>query len=58
MAAFQLRGPTALDALVFAYLHCLLAGTDDVRIDVARRMNLVNWERRVQEIVRNSFVAI
>ncbi|OCB84135.1 hypothetical protein A7U60_g8809 [Sanghuangporus baumii] len=51
-------GPTALDALLFAFLHCLLAAPDDLRLPVARRMNLVNYERRVREIVRASFVAV
>ncbi|KLO10564.1 hypothetical protein SCHPADRAFT_942775 [Schizopora paradoxa] len=46
--------PTALDALAFAYLHCLLAGSDPVRVAVARKVNLVNWERRVQAIVQAS----
>lgn len=51
-------GPTALDALLFAYLHCLLRSPDVVRLDVARRSNLVEWERRVQDIVKSAFVKI
>ncbi|KAH8117183.1 hypothetical protein DFH11DRAFT_1724243 [Phellopilus nigrolimitatus] len=51
-------GPTALDALVFAYLCCLLSGPDDIRLDVARRTNLVNWERRVRSIVQIAFVPV
>ncbi|KAH9832998.1 uncharacterized protein C8Q71DRAFT_775923 [Rhodofomes roseus] len=48
--------PTALDALVFAYLHCILHSKDNaVRIEVARRVNLVAWERRVQGQVRAAF---
>ncbi|KZV71158.1 hypothetical protein PENSPDRAFT_578320 [Peniophora sp. CONT] len=47
--------PTALDALAFAYLHTLLNSTDELRIEVARRVNLVSWERRVYEQVRSSF---
>ncbi|VDB95377.1 unnamed protein product [Peniophora sp. CBMAI 1063] len=47
--------PTALDALAFAYLHTLLNSTDELRIEVARRVNLVTWERRVYEQVRSSF---
>ncbi|KAI0280514.1 hypothetical protein BGY98DRAFT_1106782 [Russula aff. rugulosa BPL654] len=33
-------GPTALDAAAFAYLHVLLHAEDDLRIEVARRVNL------------------
>ena len=56
---FPLRsGPTALDALLFAYLHCLLSGPDEVRLDVVRRTNLVNWERRVRVIVQTAFVHV
>ena len=56
---FSLRsGPTALDALLFAYLHCLLSGPDEVRLDVVRRTNLVNWERRVRVIVQTAFVHV
>ena len=51
-----LRQPTALDALLFAYLHCLLNSPDIVRLDVARRTNLVEWERRVQARVKEAFV--
>jgi len=47
--------PTALDALAFAYLHCLLGGPDSVRVVVARRANLVAWERRVESIVQASY---
>ncbi|EJD05691.1 uncharacterized protein FOMMEDRAFT_145137 [Fomitiporia mediterranea MF3/22] len=49
-------GPTALDALVFAYLRCLLAGPDELRTEVVHRLNLCEWERRVREIVQSSFV--
>lgn len=52
------RGPTALDALAFAYLYTLLSGPDDLRLEVSRRTNLCNWERRVREIVQASFVAV
>ncbi|EIM89584.1 uncharacterized protein STEHIDRAFT_91980 [Stereum hirsutum FP-91666 SS1] len=48
--------PTALDALAFAYLHTLLHTHDDLRIEVAKRVNLVTWERRVYEAVRGAFV--
>lgn len=49
-------GPTALDALVFAYLHCIIHSKDSaIRVEVARRVNLVAWERRVQGQVRAAF---
>ncbi|KAI0707864.1 hypothetical protein C8Q76DRAFT_627678 [Earliella scabrosa] len=48
--------PTALDALVFAYLHCILHSKDNtLRFEVTRRVNLVAWERRVQSQVRGAF---
>ncbi|OBZ75272.1 hypothetical protein A0H81_04096 [Grifola frondosa] len=48
--------PTALDALIFAYLHCILHVKDNaVRFEVTRRVNLVAWERRVQHQVRAAF---
>ena len=59
------REPTPLDALLFAYLHCLLharpgpSPTKDtrnvLRFEVARRANLVAWEERVREEVRGAF---
>ncbi|KAF8263056.1 hypothetical protein EI94DRAFT_1599203 [Lactarius quietus] len=49
-------GPTALDAAAFAYLHVLLHAEDDLRIEVARRVNLVHWELRVHERVHSAFV--
>ncbi|KAI9509603.1 hypothetical protein F5148DRAFT_978115 [Russula earlei] len=49
-------GPTALDAAAFAYLHVLLHAEDDLRIEIARRANLVYWERRVHERVSAAFV--
>ena len=49
-------GPTALDAAAFAYLHVLLHAEDDLRIEVARRVNLVHWELRVHERVRTAFM--
>ncbi|KAF5330931.1 hypothetical protein D9619_005380 [Psilocybe cf. subviscida] len=48
--------PTPLDALAFAYLHCLLNSGDTVRIEVTRRVNLVAWEWRVRSLVRDGFV--
>lgn len=50
------RKPTALDALVFAYLHTLLHSSDEsTRIQVARRPNLVSWERSVRSQVQAAF---
>ncbi|KIY43545.1 hypothetical protein FISHEDRAFT_53005 [Fistulina hepatica ATCC 64428] len=54
--------PTPLDALVFAYLHCILCSstdleTEDVRVEVTKRVNLVAWEWRVRGLVRAGFVA-
>ena len=52
------RSPTALDALVFAYLHCILHSKEHaLRFEVTRRVNLVAWERRVQSQVRGAFRA-
>ncbi|KAH9989085.1 hypothetical protein BJV74DRAFT_773235 [Russula compacta] len=48
--------PTALDAAAFAYLHVLLHAEDDLRIEVVRRVNLVQWERRIHERVCAAFV--
>ena len=52
-------GPTALDALLFAYLHVLLHPTtkdaDALRFEVTRRVNLVAWERRVRSDVQAAF---
>ncbi|KAG6376230.1 hypothetical protein JVT61DRAFT_2205 [Boletus reticuloceps] len=47
--------PTALDALVFAYLHTLLHSSDSTRIQIARRPNLVAWERSVRSQVQAAF---
>jgi metaxin len=44
-----------LDALAFAYLHCLLRCTNSVRIEVSRRANLVAWEKKVAGTVRGAF---
>ncbi len=52
---FSTSRPTALDALAFAYLHCLLAGPDGVRVVVPRKVNLCAWERRVESIVQASY---
>lgn len=49
------ENPTALDALAFAYLHCLLYSMDSTRIEVTRRVNLVAWEQRVRIQVEAAF---
>ncbi|KAH7926655.1 hypothetical protein BV22DRAFT_1062500 [Leucogyrophana mollusca] len=49
------ENPTALDALAFAYLHCILHSKDSTRIEVTRRVNLVTWERRVRTQVQAAF---
>lgn len=49
------ENPTALDALLFAYLHCILHSPDVTRFDVARRHNLVDWERKVRTQIQDSF---
>ncbi|TDL25041.1 hypothetical protein BD410DRAFT_744906, partial [Rickenella mellea] len=48
-------GPTALDALIFAYLHTLLNAPGPLRIEVNKRANLVAWELRVRGIVQPAF---
>ncbi|KAF9447662.1 hypothetical protein P691DRAFT_731051 [Macrolepiota fuliginosa MF-IS2] len=48
--------PTPLDALAFAYLHCILHSSDSIRIEVTKRVNLVAWEWRVRGIIRAAFV--
>lgn len=50
------EGPTALDALAFAYLYVLLHSADELRVEVARRVNLVTWEQRAYETVRSAFI--
>jgi len=49
--------PTALDALVFAYLHSILSSSHEIRLEVTRRANLVSWHHRVLHTVRPCFVA-
>ncbi|KIK59584.1 hypothetical protein GYMLUDRAFT_245254 [Collybiopsis luxurians FD-317 M1] len=48
--------PTPLDALIFAYLHCILQSPDIVRTEVTRRVNLVAWEWRVRGMVKAAFI--
>ncbi|KAF9518222.1 hypothetical protein BS47DRAFT_1371092 [Hydnum rufescens UP504] len=43
--------PTALDALVFAYLHVALGGSKQLREEVLNRPNLVSWRRKVSELI-------
>ncbi|KAJ3989160.1 hypothetical protein F5890DRAFT_1549800 [Lentinula detonsa] len=47
--------PTPLDALTFAYLHCILQSSEAVRKEVTRRVNLVAWELRVRAMVKAAF---
>lgn len=49
--------PTALDALVFAYLHSILSSPHQIRLEVTRRENLIAWHRRVLHIIQPCFVA-
>jgi hypothetical protein len=51
-----LSDPTPLDALAFAYLHCILHSSDSIRIEVTKRVNLVAWEWRVRGIIRAAFI--
>ncbi|KAL1749292.1 hypothetical protein HDZ31DRAFT_79119 [Schizophyllum fasciatum] len=53
--------PTPLDALLFAYLHCILTtpldkSKRDLREEITRHVNLVAWEWRVRGLVRKGFV--
>ncbi|KAG8746905.1 hypothetical protein FRC10_003076 [Ceratobasidium sp. 414] len=50
--------PTALDALVFAHLHCLLQASDEVRREVTQRSNLLAWHRRVKVIVEDGLLPL
>ena len=49
--------PTALDALVFAYLHSILSSSHQIRLAVTRRANLVAWHNRVRYTIQPCFVA-
>ncbi|KAG7092625.1 hypothetical protein E1B28_008968 [Marasmius oreades] len=49
--------PTPLDALAFAYLHCILLTSDpSIRTELTKRVNLVAWEWKVRGMVRAAFV--
>jgi metaxin len=50
-------GPTPLDALAFAYLHSILHSSDNIRIEVSRRANLLAWEQRVRKLVSAAFTS-
>jgi len=52
---FGLSSPTPLDALAFAYLHSILHASDNIRIEVSRRANLVAWELKVRHLVSEAF---
>ncbi|CAE6441663.1 hypothetical protein ACGC1H_004264 [Rhizoctonia solani] len=45
--------PTGLDALLFAYLHCLLDTNDEIRREVTQRPNLANWHNHVKRLVED-----
>ena len=47
------RTPTALDALVFAYLHSLLRSP--LRSVINNRANLTAWELRVRGLVNAAY---
>jgi hypothetical protein len=49
--------PTALDALVFAYLHSILSSSHQIRLEVTRRANLVAWHHRVLHTIQPCFLA-
>ncbi|KAF7975847.1 hypothetical protein HWV62_8419 [Athelia sp. TMB] len=53
------ENPTALDALLFAYLHTILhtKSANALRLEITRRVNLVAWERRVRSQVAAAFVS-
>lgn len=53
------REPTPLDALAFAYLHCILEfENDSIRVEVSRRANLIAWEKRVRDTVKAAFTVV
>ena len=49
--------PTALDALVFAYLHSIFSSSRQIRLEATRHANLVVWHRRVLHTIQPCFVA-
>lgn len=49
--------PTALDALVFAYLHSVLSSSHQIRLEVTHLANLVVWHRRVLHTIQPCFVS-
>lgn len=50
--------PTGLDALVFAYIHCLTCTSDEVRREVTQRGNLYQWHRRVKRLVEDGLLPL
>lgn len=50
-------GPTPLDALAFAYLYSILHSSNNIRIEVSRRANLVAWEQSVRNLVSEAFIS-
>ncbi|CAE6490498.1 unnamed protein product [Rhizoctonia solani] len=50
--------PTGLDALLFAYLHCLLDTNDEIRREVTQRPNLANWHHRVKRLVEDRILPL
>ncbi|KAJ1309584.1 hypothetical protein OPQ81_006357 [Rhizoctonia solani] len=52
------REPTGLDALLFAYLHCLLDTNDEIRREVTQRPNLASWHHRVKRLVEDRILPL
>ncbi|CAE6466295.1 unnamed protein product [Rhizoctonia solani] len=50
--------PTGLDALLFAYLHCLLDTNDEIRREVTQRPNLASWHHRVKRLVEDRLLPL
>ncbi|CAE6420886.1 unnamed protein product [Rhizoctonia solani] len=50
--------PTGLDALLFAYLHCLLDTNDEMRREVTQRPNLAGWHHRVKRLVEDRLLPL
>ncbi|KAF8682595.1 Glutathione S-transferase, C-terminal domain [Rhizoctonia solani] len=52
------REPTGVDALLFAYLHCLLDTNDEIRREVTQRPNLASWHHRVKRLVEDRLLPL
>ncbi|KAG8733711.1 hypothetical protein FRC11_003866 [Ceratobasidium sp. 423] len=50
--------PTGLDALLFAYLHCLLDTNDEIRREVTQRPNLASWHHRVKRLIEDRILPL